>query len=59
MSRLLDPDFEYRNSAATRVDETWRRFGFRPTTEAERKARRQKPQPAGNVKPMLRAKVAA
>lgn len=37
--RLLDANFEYVPSAKTNVAATWRRFGFRPTTEAERRAR--------------------
>lgn len=40
MSRLLDPDFKYVGSAATSVLETWKRNGFRPTTQAERNARK-------------------
>ena len=37
--RLLDPGFRYVPSAKTNVAATWRRFGYRPTTEAERRAR--------------------
>lgn len=37
--RLLDANFEYVPSAKTNVAATWRRFGFRPTTDAERRAR--------------------
>jgi hypothetical protein len=37
--RLLDPSFKYIPAARTNVTETWRRFGFRPTTEAERRSR--------------------
>jgi hypothetical protein len=37
--RLLDPRFKYIPAARTDVAATWRRFGFRPTTDAERRAR--------------------
>jgi hypothetical protein len=37
--RLLDPGFRYVPSAKTNVAATWKRFGYRPTTEAERRAR--------------------
>jgi hypothetical protein len=37
--RLLDRRFKYVPSAKTDIAATWRRFGFRPTTEAERRAR--------------------
>jgi hypothetical protein len=37
--RLLDPGFRYVPSANTNVTATWKRFGYRPTTEAERRAR--------------------
>jgi hypothetical protein len=37
--RLLDPRFRYIPAARTDVSATWRRFGFRPTTESERRAR--------------------
>ncbi len=37
--RLLDQRFRYIPSASTDVAATWRRFGFRPTTESERRAR--------------------
>ena len=38
--RLSDPRFKYVPSTLTDVAATWRRFGFRPTTESERRARR-------------------
>ena len=47
--RLLDPRFKYIPAARTDVSATWRRFGFRPTTEAERRARKsQKDDPVSN-----------
>lgn len=30
---LLDPKFEYRNSASTDVTITWRKYGWRPLNE--------------------------
>lgn len=38
---ILDESFRYVPAAATSVAETWRRFGWRPTTDEERRARRQ------------------
>ena len=47
MSRLLDPAFKWTGSASVDVTETWRKHGFRPTTDSERRARRKpKPMPA-------------
>ncbi|HSQ05103.1 MAG TPA: hypothetical protein VLN59_13755 [Burkholderiales bacterium] len=40
--RLLDAKFKYTPSTSTNVATTWRRFGFRPTTEAERSARQRR-----------------
>jgi len=39
---LFDPTFKYVPSSCTDVAATWRRFGFRPTTESERRARRRR-----------------
>ena len=36
---ILDPSFRYVSAMATSVAETWRRFGWRPTTAEERKRR--------------------
>jgi hypothetical protein len=44
MMRLLDARFKYTPSTSTNVSATWRRFGYRPTTAAERNARRRQPQ---------------
>ena len=43
--RLFDPTFKYVPSSCTDVAATWRRFGFRPTTESERRARRRRETP--------------
>jgi hypothetical protein len=37
--RLLDPRFRYVPAAKTDVLATWRRFGFHPISDAERRAR--------------------
>lgn len=36
---ILDRSFPYVSSVATSVAGTWRRFGWRPTTDEERSAR--------------------
>ena len=36
---LLDPRFKYTPSTSTNIVSTWKRHGFKPTTEAERRAR--------------------
>lgn len=41
--RLLDAQFRYVPSVKTNVAATWARFGFQPTTEAERRARQTRP----------------
>ena len=38
---ILDASFHYVPSVATSVASTWRRAGWRPTTDEDRKARRQ------------------
>ena len=38
---ILDASFRYVPSVATSVASTWRRAGWRPTTDEQRKARRQ------------------
>ena len=40
--RLLDSRFKYVPSTSTNVASTWRKFGFRPTTDAERSARQRR-----------------
>jgi hypothetical protein len=37
---ILDESFTYVPSNTTAVDATWRRFGWRPLTEDERRKRR-------------------
>lgn len=37
--RLLDPRFKYRPADSTDIRDTWKKHGFKPTTDAERKAR--------------------
>jgi hypothetical protein len=37
---ILDPSFRYVPAVATSVAATWRRAGWRPTTDEERRARR-------------------
>ena len=37
---ILDDSFRYVPAVATSVVETWRRFGWRPPTEEERKRQR-------------------
>lgn len=50
--RLLDSRFKYIPSTNTNVASTWRKFGFRPTTDAERSARQRRfeaPPPTAEV----------
>jgi hypothetical protein len=41
--RILDARFKYTPSLHTNIVSTWKRFGFKPTTEAERLARQRVP----------------
>ncbi len=47
--RLLDPRFRYVPAAKTDILTTWRRFGFRPTTDSERRARQRFSPLAGDI----------
>lgn len=40
--RILDSRFKYTPSVSTNIVSTWKRHGFRPTTEAERIARQRR-----------------
>jgi hypothetical protein len=40
--KLTDHDFEWTPAVKTNVQETWRRFGWIPTTEQERQDRQRK-----------------
>jgi hypothetical protein len=56
--RLLDPRFKYVPAARTDVAATWRKFGFKPTTDADRKSRMLRPEPS-SVVPTVEAAAAA
>ncbi len=49
---LLDAEFKYTPAAQTDITHTWRRFGYTPTTEAERHAR-QRSERGRSRRPML------
>ena len=40
--RLLDAKFKYTPSMSTNIVSTWKKFGYKPTTEAERLARQRR-----------------
>jgi hypothetical protein len=40
--RLLDARFKYTPSTSTNIVTTWKRHGYKPTTEAERLARQRR-----------------
>ena len=40
--RLLDARFKYTPSTNTNIVSTWKRHGYKPTTEAERQARQRR-----------------
>jgi hypothetical protein len=40
---ILDESFTYIPSTATAVDATWRRYGWQPVTDQDRKNRRRRP----------------
>ena len=47
---LLDPRFKYVPAASTDVASTWRRFGFKPVTDEERRNRLLRGQPEEAVR---------
>ena len=51
--RLLDPRFKWNPSHSVNVQDTWKRHGFKPTTEAERAERQRKLQDS-NVTPITK-----
>lgn len=40
--RLLDPRFKYRAADDTNIADTFKRFGFKPTTDADRRKRQER-----------------
>ena len=40
--RIYDARFKYTPSTSTNIVATWKRFGFKPTTESERLARQRR-----------------
>jgi hypothetical protein len=40
--RIYDARFKYTPSTSTNIVSTWKRFGFKPTTESERLARQRR-----------------
>ena len=40
--RIYDARFKYTPSTSTNITSTWKRFGFKPTTESERLARQRR-----------------
>ena len=40
--RLLDAKFKYTPSTSTNIVATWKRHGYKPTTDAERQARQRR-----------------
>jgi hypothetical protein len=40
--RIYDARFKYTPSMSTNITSTWKRFGFKPTTESERLARQRR-----------------
>ena len=53
---LLDPRFKYIPAASTDVAGTWRRFGFKPVTDEERRARLLRGRPPEEAVRIFRAR---
>lgn len=47
--RILDAKFKYTPSMSTNIVSTWKRFGYKPTTEAERLARQRRASAQANA----------
>ena len=47
---ILDPRFKYTPSISTDVSSTWTKFGFKPTSDAERIARQGKRAECGTTR---------
>jgi hypothetical protein len=52
---ILSESFNYVPSSGTSVDATWRRFGWQPITDKDRRIRRVVPG-SGSTKPILGSK---
>ena len=46
--RILDARFKYTPSTSTNIVATWKRHGYKPTTEAERTARQRRAMAVAN-----------
>lgn len=53
---ISDPRFKWVRPENTDVAATWKKFGFKPTTEAERKARQSREEKPSNVTPFTNQK---
>jgi hypothetical protein len=40
--KLLNAGFKYTPSSSTNIEATWKRYGYKPTTDAERLARQRR-----------------
>lgn len=53
MTRILDPKFKYVPSASTNIADTFRRAGWKPMTEAERKRAQERLHQAKEAAPQV------